>query len=177
MSQYEIEQKYRIRSPESFRRILKKLGAKRIHAGKEFNELYDHGCALMKDGKVLRLRHHGGTEGVLTYKGRREKGRHKKRIEIETAVDQKQMRHILKQLGYTLEVSYRKYREEYRLGKALVTLDRMPKLGWFAEIEAASALIERVERKLQLKAEEREEQSYVEMQLKREGKRYPWKLS
>jgi len=176
MSEYEVEQKYRIKNPAVFRRELKKNGAKKRHAGKEFNELYDLGDMLLKNGRVLRLRHYGAEEGILTYKGKREKGRHKKRLEIETPVDQKKVRTILKLLGYTLKAVYNKYREEYSLGRAVVTLDHMPKLGWFAEIEAPSRLIAKTEKLLLLGPEDKEEKSYVEMQMSLEGKRYPWKV-
>lgn len=163
----EIEQKYRIKDPAVIRRRLRSIKARKLSAGSEFNEIYDSGNALLDEGKVLRLRHHGGKEGILTFKGPRQKGRHKKRVEIESRVEAAQTKKILESLGFKKRYFYNKYREEYLVGKAHVTIDKLAGFGWFVEIEGSSRLIDALEKKLLLKPEDREPKSYLELKLGR----------
>lgn len=147
------------------RKRLRKLGARRISAGDESNELYDdRNGTLLKTGRILRLRC-CAAKGLLTFKGPREPGRHKKRREIETSVDFRAMKAILKDLGYRIVQTYQKYREEYEVGDAHVTIDRLSGAGWFVEIEAPSRVISRIERQLELGPGDREERSYLELKL------------
>lgn len=159
---YEIEQKYKISGPSKLRAVLKKMKAVKIRSGAEVNILYDRQGELVDRRSVLRLRHWGGREGVLTFKGPRLSGPFKRRIEIETAVEFRAAEKILDFLGYKSAGVYKKKREEYRLGKAHVTLDWLPGAGWFAEIEASPAGIDRLEKKLGLTGC-REERTYLEI--------------
>lgn len=159
----EVEQKYRIQKPSEFRKKLKKLGAQRLHAGLEHNELFDCGTYLLEKGGILRVREYGKEKGVLTYKGPRLKGRYKKRREYETHVEPQAMKLILKQAGFKKVAAYSKNREEFRLNKVLVTLDCLKRLGWFVEIEGKPAEIRKTEKTLGLSPSQREEKTYLEL--------------
>ena len=163
MKTYETEQKYRLASPVRMRALLKRLGARKIASGTEYNELYDLEGRLRLKGGVLRLRHHGKKEGKLTLKGPRLGGKYKKRLELETKVEAGAMRAILESLGFVHTIAYRKTREEYVLGKALVTLDRLAGRGWFMEIEAAPSVIRQTEKKLGLTPDLYEDRTYLEI--------------
>ena len=163
MKSVEVEQKYRIKNPAVFRKLLTRLGGK-VRAGFESNKLFDLNQMLRGKASILRLRRHGrGKIGVLMFKGPRLKGRHKKRVEIEIEVDWARTRALLTAAGFRVVAGYSKTREEFAIGKAHVTLDHLPKRGWFAEIEGASREIGRLEKKFGLSARDREERSYLEI--------------
>lgn len=103
---------------------------------------------LGKADRSFRLRREPA-RAVLTLKGPTLPGSVKSREETETAVaDPDAMERILAGLG--LEPAFRseKYREEYALDEATVTVDETP-VGVFVEIEAAPVVIERVARRLE----------------------------
>lgn len=162
MKKFEIEQKYKIKSPASIRSQLKQMGAKLAVSGAEKNELWDFGNLLKKKNSVLRLREAGG-KATLTFKGPRLKSKFKKRIETETVVNADAMRLILKMLGYKIRVCYDKKREGYDLKRAHVTLDQLKGFGWFVEIEAEPKVIEGLAKKFGFTSKDREERSYLEM--------------
>ena len=93
----EIEAKVRVDSFQEIRRRLRELGAERLGASLERNDLYDmpqHDLA--EQGCRLRLRTvcrgggerrgGGGDETVLTFKGPKLAGRFKSRRELEVGV-------------------------------------------------------------------------------------------
>ncbi len=163
MKNFEVEQKYRIKNPAPIRRALRGLKAKKISAGAEHNTLYDSAGRLRKRETVLRLRLAPGGKGLLTFKGPRLKGAYKKRVEMETAVDHARMKKILELLGFRPAASYSKYREEYKLGRHHVTIDRLSGKGWFLEIEGAAGGIGRIAKALGLKSKDREDRTYLEI--------------
>ena len=156
----EIEQKYRIKDPQPIRQRLRKLGAKKGIAGTEHNELFDIENTLRKRKQILRLRYHGKEKAWLTFKGPRQKGAIKRRMEIETPVFYEPTKRILELLGYRVIASYRKYREEYELTDGKVCLDHLPGCGWFVEIEGKVRAIHRIARLLQLEKDAKEHRSY-----------------
>lgn len=160
---YEIEQKFRISNPATIRQRLKKLNAKKISSGEEFNELFDQGCVLRKQKSVLRLRRFDKGKGLLTFKGPRLKGRYKKRLEIETRVDYAAARKMLLLLGYKPVAIYAKYREEYAIRGAHVTLDRLRSIGWFVEIEGSIKQIGVLTGLLGFKRSQQEHRTYLEI--------------
>ena len=162
MSSFEIEQKYRITEPARIRALLKKLGAKKIAGGSETNEFFDRGQQLRGKRIAMRLRKYG-KNATLTLKGPRLKSRFTKRLEIETLADHVLMGKILRLAGFKVMMRYKKERELYRLGKSLVTLDRLSRFGWFLEIEGRSQEIAKLGAKLGLSAKDREERSYLQM--------------
>lgn len=162
MKHFEIEQKYRIKDPSKIRVLLRRLCARKIHSGNEYNELYDFNGQLRANRSILRLRQ-WGKKALLTFKGPRLKSKYKKRVEIETVVNFKSTRFLLQQLGFRLIARYRKKREEFRLGPAAVTLDYLSKVGWFVEIEGRPKNIEVAARKLGLSNKDVEPRSYLQI--------------
>lgn len=142
----EIEIKFRIDDPALFRRRLESAAARRSESLLETNWLFDtpdgglrhHDCGLrvremrIEDGKTTRT--------TLTFKGPRVSGELKVREEVETTVhDATAVRLILARLGYRPMVLFEKRRECWQLGACEVTLDELPRLGWWLEIEGPTA--------------------------------------
>ena len=163
MTFLEIEQKYRLKNPRRVRTLLKKAGARKIRSGDEFNEFFDKDRFFQKQKAALRLRRHGKGQALLTLKGARLKSQFTKRMEIETPVDYKAAKALLAFLGCERVMQYKKRRESYRLGRALVTIDHLPAFGWFLEIEAQPQEITRIAGKLGLCSSDREPKSYLHM--------------
>ena len=163
MSKYEIEQKYRIKNPAEIRRKLQFLKAKRISCGIEHDRLYDWNGLLQSRKSILRLRRDSRGKGLLTFKGPRLKAKYKKRIEVQTPVDYSGMLKILATLGFRVVVSYKKRREEYKLGSSHITLDFLQGIGWFVEIESSPKEIQRIALRLGFSDTDREEKSYVQL--------------
>src|SRR5215475_15960713 len=156
----EREQKYRVADIRVMRRRLLKLGAKPHANGFERNELFDNNGCLRAQGRKLRLRRHGNHPAVLTLKGPRLNGSHKRRMEVETPVHYEAAKHILELLGFRVHETYSKVREEYRLDGCPVCLDHIPECGWFLEIEGPKGKIVEIARRLRLRASDREKLSY-----------------
>jgi adenylate cyclase class 2 len=82
-----------------------------------------------------------GDVGIFTWKGPALEGPVKTREEVETAVDRVDaLVAILAALGYAPRFRSQKYRAEYAVDGALVTVDETP-FGTFVEIEAAPEII------------------------------------
>lgn len=159
-SRVEIEQKYRIKKPNAIRSKLIRGGAVKIKSGYEYNEIFDINGKLKKRKQMLRLRRLGNKKSWLTLKGPRQKGNHKKRMEVESSVQYESMRHILELLGFRISETYAKQREEYRFGPCVVCIDHIESHGWFVEIEGSAKDISRTAKKLGLSGKNREKLSY-----------------
>ncbi|HEY4841234.1 MAG TPA: class IV adenylate cyclase [Terriglobales bacterium] len=145
----EIEIKFQIGDLPALSRALKQAGFKQItRSTHEMNSLYDlPGQKLRKRGEVLRLRKYGDI-WTLTHKAKGEEGRHKKRVELETRVENgQQMDAILRGLGFEPTFRYEKYRAEWSDGEGDVVLDETP-IGNFGEIEGKPRWIDRTARVL-----------------------------
>jgi len=110
--------------------------------------LYDLPDRLLREkGDLLRLRRYG-TEWILTHKSKGKAGKHKVRMENETAVsDGPKMDAILRALGFEPTLRYEKFRSEWGDGKGQVVLDETP-IGNFGEIEGPSRWIDQTARAL-----------------------------
>jgi len=97
---------------------------------------------------------------MLTLKGPRLKGTQKARMEVETPVDYEATKRILELMGFRVNETYSKLREEYRLDGCPVCLDHVPDCGWFVEIEGTRGRIIDIARRLQLRSSDRELRSY-----------------
>jgi predicted adenylyl cyclase CyaB len=98
---------------------------------------------LRRAGSALRLRDDGAASR-LTWKGPVQAGPVKSREEIETSIgDVTSLHAILRAVGYRQHFRAQKYREEYALGAALVTVDDTP-AGVYVEIEATPDEIARI---------------------------------
>jgi adenylate cyclase class 2 len=147
--QDEIEIKFQIEDMKAMQRRLRaaefRCVTPRTH---EYNTLYDlPGQVLRKRGELLRLRKYG-KNWILTHKAKGSSGRHKSRIETETAVaDGKTMAEILAALGFRPTFVYEKFRAEWSDGKGKVVLDQTP-LGDIGEIEGSARWIDATARRL-----------------------------
>ena len=166
MKTYEIEKKYRLKDPKALRRKLRQLGARKKGDGREENEFWDFKGRLRRQRLTLRLRRYGASE-KLTLKGPRQRQSHgvEKRLELEMTVDFLTARAILRAAGFKPRLKYTKRRELYTVGKTEVTIDSLPKHGWFVEIEGALPAILSLEKKLGLAPADAEPQSYLALVL------------
>jgi adenylate cyclase, class 2 len=156
----EREQKYRIADPGAIRKRLLLLRAVAHHSGFERNEIFDCHDQLRDQRLKLRLRRHGSDVAMMTLKGPRMTGANKARMEVETPVQYEPAKRILELLGFRVNETYSKLREEYRLDGCPVCLDHIPECGWFAEIEGTARKISKIARQLGLRPEDRERRSY-----------------
>lgn len=145
----EIEIKFRVDDMRALNRRLRatkfRLVTPPTH---EMNTLYDlPGLTLRKRGELLRLRKYGKV-WVLTHKAKGTVGRHKARVETETAItDGVKMEAILRALGFEPTFRYEKFRAEWSDGKGHVVVDETP-IGNFGEIEGPPRWIDRTARML-----------------------------
>ncbi len=162
---FEREVKIKVDDLEEEERKVRKLGAVFLGGCFEKNYLFDRENTLFKRGEALRLRI-CPPRTTLTFKGRPIRDpQHKVREEIQTEVDDpRAMEDILKRLGFSVAFYYEKERKNYRLGKAMISLDRTP-LGNFIEIEGSPEEIESIARSLGFSPAHYIKKTYVEMAL------------
>lgn len=164
MAANEVEIKFRVNDLHELQRKLKAAGfslqTPRTH---ELNTLYDLPTKqLRKRGEVLRLRQYGG-KWKLTHKGKAIDGRHKKRAETETTVENGlKMDAILRSLGFGPSFRYEKFRAEWTDGKGHVVLDETP-IGNVAEIEGKPRWIDATARRLGINRKDYITDSYAAM--------------
>ena len=147
----EIEIKFRVDGVAALNRRLRAAGFRRVTPRThEMNALYDlPGQVLRKRGELLRLREYG-ERWLLTHKAKGKAGRHKTRVETETAVaDGRKLDDILQALGYRPTFRYEKFRAEWSDGAGHVVVDETP-IGNFGEIEGPSRWIDRTARALEI---------------------------
>jgi len=136
----EIEAKLKVDSHKGIKRKLAELGAEFLEEQLQTDYYFDDvNTTLTKGDRCLRLRRQmvGRSEKfLLTYKGAKEKNEFKKRREIEIEVgDANSARKLLSALGYEKVLVFEKKRRIWRLGECVVSLDALPLLGDFVEIE------------------------------------------
>lgn len=147
----EIEIKFRVDGVAALNRRLRAAGFRRVTPRThEMNALFDlPGQVLRKRGELLRLREYG-ERWLLTHKAKGKAGRHKTRVETETAVaDGRKLDAILQALGYRPAFRYEKFRAEWSDGTGQVVVDETP-IGNFGEIEGPSRWIDRTARALEI---------------------------
>jgi adenylate cyclase, class 2 len=141
----EQEVKLQFEHAEAARRSIQSTGA-RLAVSRRLldDQLYDTAAHhLRQAGAALRVRR-DGARTLITFKGAAQPGPVKTREEIETPVgDPAVADALLRSLGFRPRFRSQKFREEYALGAAVVTIDETP-IGVFVEIEASPAEIERV---------------------------------
>ncbi len=136
----EIEAKLKVDSPRRVARRLKELGAEFLRSRLHTDTYFDDGkSSLRKSDSALRIRRQliGRKEQVvITFKGPKQKGRFKRRQEIQFDVgDARLAEQFLAALGYKPMLVFQKKRRVWRLGGCEVALDTLPLLGDFVEIE------------------------------------------
>lgn len=194
----EIEVKYRLRSPDEMRAKLPPLGFSFAGRVEEVNRMLDDRARrLQKSDFALRVRsavdsnaedrannaphspkqlsrdstaaQSPRTKHTLTFKGPPVAGKAKIREEIEVDVaDAQALESILAKVGFECRLEYRKQRETWTRGECSVTLDELPQLGWFLEIEYTSVEgVQGVAAELKLSDADIEHRSYAAMTAQR----------
>ena len=145
----ETEVKFRVADAEALSRQLEEAG---FHCETprsfESNTLYDTPERRMRARtEILRIRSYAGRI-VLTHKRLPEsgpaEGRHKHRIETETAVaDGTALAEVFRSLGLVPAFRYEKWRSEWSDGNGHCVVDETP-IGNFAELEGEPEWIDRV---------------------------------
>jgi predicted adenylyl cyclase CyaB len=139
----EIEAKIKVDSLAKIVRRLKAVGAKLLGKCLQTDTyLDDDKSSLQKSDSALRLRRQliGHREkAILTFKGRRRKGRFKQRKEVQFDVaDADSAEMLCAVLGFKKSLVFQKKRQVWCLGGCEVALDELPILGGFVEIEGPS---------------------------------------
>ena len=163
-SQKEIEIKFRVDDLRALTRRLRGAKFRLVtRRTQEMNTLYDlPGQPLRKRGDLLRLRKYG-RDWVLTHKAKGAVGRHKTRVETETAVtDGETMDGILRALGFQPTFRYEKFRAEWSDGRGHVVVDETP-IGNFGEIEGPPRWIDETAKTLGILPEHYLTDTYAEL--------------
>jgi adenylate cyclase class 2 len=142
-----LEQEVKIQydSADEAREAVRRAGGRRDIARRLLDDrLYDTlDLSLRRRGLALRIRRDGG-RAFVTLKGPVQPGAVKIREEHETTIgDPLVLESAFALLGYQCTFRSQKYREEYLIGAARVTIDEAP-VGIFVEIEGSPDSIARV---------------------------------
>jgi len=136
MKEYEI--KLKIDNPAEWRKRVLALKGKFISKKLEYDISLDKPNHYMKKrGDILRIKQIGD-KVVLGYKNRKAKSGYRLEEEIELeCLDLQKIILIFKKLGYTyIRSEMEKIRETYLLPIGKITIDKLPQLGYFVEIES-----------------------------------------
>lgn len=136
--------------PAALRRTLKSAGARLAFRGRMIDRRFDRRGKLKARDEVLRLRIYqpaGRTRahGVLAWKGPASpRGAYRHRLELEARVaDPAAVLRILERLRFTVSLRIDRRVEIYRLGRAVLRLERYPAMDVLLEVEGRPAAIER----------------------------------
>ena len=148
----ELEVKARITQVRELQRRLERAGATVEFRGRMADRRYDRSRTLAGRDEVLRLRTYqpkgrGRSRAVLTWKGAasaRARGRYRHRLELELDVpDPGALHGVLTRLGFRVSQAIDRRVEVYRLGHAILRLERYPRMDTLLEIEGPPSAIER----------------------------------
>jgi len=146
----EIETKFKIHSPKEFRSKLKKIAAKFVSKNLE-KDIYYKSPSTTCCRNTIRLRSMG-KRGIFTIKSasrNSESLKYKIRNEVELAIDDvKTFRAMLQMLEFVPQFKKEKIRETYTWKDVKITLDKLPFIGFYAEIEGPKKTIRQAVRVL-----------------------------
>jgi adenylate cyclase class 2 len=145
---YEVETKYRVLDPPALEERLRKLGVALGEPCEESDQFYQHPSRdFSRTDEGLRIRR-SDDQFFITYKGPKIDSKTKTRKELELPIDSPDQETgtawdtLLRALSFTPVAKVRKTR---RRGKMLfqgrpfeITLDELPGLGTFAEIDTSA---------------------------------------
>ena len=133
----EIEAKFKIKSQKAITRELKKVGARLVEETKE-KDIYYRSPTGSRMPSAVRLRS-SGKRTVFTVKSIPKKvfsRSFKIRNEFETDIkNKKAFQEILKILGFREAFRKEKYRLSYQWRRLKISVDKMPFIGLYLEIE------------------------------------------
>lgn len=142
----EIETKFKIESADTFKKKLKKIGATFISKEFEKDTYYRNPPGYPYFG-TIRLRAKGN-KGLFTIKNpvqNRASRIYKIRNELEVGIDDvKTFSDILQGLGFIPRFKKEKIRKTYKWKGAKISIDKLPYIGSYVEIEASKKRIEEV---------------------------------
>ena len=146
----EIEAKIKIDPDEvaEVTRSIELLANDPVEAMRERNDFFDMRNRLRKRGEVLRLRtvqylnndvnRKAGERYFVTYKGPVLAGKLKTREEVEVEVFSLQAKLLLGLIGFKPTFMFEKIRHQYTIWSCHVTVDQLPHIGYFVEVEGAT---------------------------------------
>jgi len=152
----EIEAKMKVPDLAAIRARLQNAGAQYKKKELETNTFFDTSKGLLRQNdRGLRIRQAVDEQGngryLITMKGPMKPGQFKSREEIQFSIDQPQpAREMFMHLGLEPTLSFQKRRETWVLNDCEVTLDELPYLGTYVEIEGKERDIPIVREKLSL---------------------------
>ena len=129
----EVEIKAKIENKNEFEKKLKSMGAKFIREVVEEDEYFNHPCLdFASTDEALRIRN----DYTLTYKGPKVDEDTKSREEINLKIDNlDKSRKLLISLGFKSVAKVVKKRRYYNIGNLNISVDNLPELGDFVEVE------------------------------------------
>lgn len=146
----ETEAKFKINSTNKLKNILKKIGARPVYKRLEKDTYYQDPSTRFHS-VVMRIRLIGKKE-VFTIKAevpRQNSHVYKMRNEFEINIDDvKTFRGILESLGFWLLSRKEKLRKMYEYKGARISVDKLPFIGSYVEIEASKDKIREIARLL-----------------------------
>jgi len=182
-AQFEVEQKFRVKSLEPVERALRELGAHPGDAVQQVDVYFAHPVRdFSQTDEAFRLRRIG-EQNIVTYKGPKIDAQTKTRREIELELPSceeaaDQFRELMEALGFQPVATVVKQRREWQVASGTastnVALDEVAGVGSFVEVEqmAAASDIEAVQRQLATLADQlgldlaaNERRSYLELLL------------
>jgi predicted adenylyl cyclase CyaB len=165
----EVEVKFRIDNPSSIRTLLSGMMVENSGMKKEKNFYMTNRVLGIGEagGTIVRVRTYEDIKGVLvTYKGRpdQKEKMFKSRPEIEfKADDAKKVLNFLKAIGFTVGWIQEKERETWAMGNADVSIDLLPVIGYYLEIEGEKEAIFKTAEVLGLDMKKSTNKSYREL--------------
>jgi adenylate cyclase class 2 len=172
----EIEAKLKVDSHTKTAKRLAEMGAEFVEEQLQRDCYFDDLSGILTKGdRCFRLRQVISDKGkkiFLTYKGAKEAGKFKKRQEIEVEVgDYDSVEKLLLALGYQEILVFEKRRQMWRFNECMISLDQLPLLGNFVEIEGANEeRIAKVQQSLGLGDLQHIEKSYALLMKKKVSK-------
>ena len=148
----ELEVKARVENPDALARALAAAGAALVFQGEMTDRRYDRGRSLEARDEVLRLRVYrpvdgggGAAYGVLAWKGPvSTRGAYRHRAELESRIaDPDAALALLQRLGLEVTLRIDRTITQYRLGAAVLRVERYPAMDTLLEVEGEPAAIER----------------------------------
>ncbi len=129
----EVEIKAKIKNRDEIERKLKDIGAEFIKEVGEKDEYFNHPCRnFASTDEALRIRN----DYTLTYKGPKVDKDTKSREEINLKIENlKDARKLLISLGFKSVAKVVKRRRYYKMGEINISVDNLPELGDFVEVE------------------------------------------
>ncbi|MFH1479147.1 MAG: class IV adenylate cyclase [Candidatus Omnitrophota bacterium] len=143
----EIETKFKITSPREIRTLLKKIKARFTIKQLEKDIYYKVPGALSRINSI-RLRKISKKDGLFTIKSLTKDnpgGIFKVLDEKEMPISEvERFKNILKALGFEIAFRKEKRREIYSYSSTKITLDKLPFIGWYLEIEGSKNNIKKL---------------------------------